>query len=146
MSEPLRAGLRRLPALWLPLALGLLAAGCKPAAFARQEGELFFAPPPVMSEASGFWNDPEHGAFGEISLGAGLYRDAGRLCRPARQTVIDRTRQTTLDRLLLYCRTEDGTAGGGQWRLESGRTCREAGNAGLSCRDGAGNVVVLPPA
>lgn len=144
MAECLRVGrgrrLRLAAIALLPL-LGATAA-CKPAAFARQEADLFDLPPPVLSEANGFWNDPARGAFGETSFAPGLYRRAGQLCRPARQTVIDTATRTTSDRTLLYCRSP-----GGQWSWQPSVTCRPvATGPGLSCRDTSGMTVALPPA
>lgn len=117
-------------------------AACKPAAFARQEAELFYEPPPVLTEANGFWNDPARGAFGETSFAPGLYQRAGQPCRPARQTVIDNAARTTSDRTLLYCQSPDG-----RWTWQPSVTCRPvATGPGLSCRDADGTSVALSPA
>ena len=131
----------------LGVTLALLLAGCKPAAFERHGSDLMHEPPPILTEANGFWNDTANGSFGEVSFAAGLFRRNAQLCRPARQTIVYTATRATSDMALLYCQSPDGS-----WTWQRSIVCRanalaaSAKGNGLVCRDPDGSDFTMAPA
>jgi hypothetical protein len=121
--------------------LPLLAACTAP--YAPRQADVFREPPPVLpADANAFWNDPKLGTYGELTVGATLYRRGDEICRTARVTAIHQATRNTEDRTLLYC------AGiGADFHLDSMLSCRspQIGH-GITCRNPDGDDVVLPPA
>ena len=129
--------MRRWAAAWVLCGL----AGCA-APFARHEADLYRDPPPLLpTDANAFWNDPASGAYGELTVGPGLYRRDDAVCRTARVTSLQAATQTVADRTVLYC-----SRAGGPYQLDATMSCRQtlAGSA-LTCRNGEGDAVALPP-
>lgn len=131
----------RLPGLVLALIMLGSLAGCKPAAFAHHESDLMQEPPPVLTEANGYWNDPASNSFGEVSLAAGMYRRGSQICRPARLTVIHVGQSAITDTTLLYCLLPNQ-----KWEWQPAVICREnVRESGLVCRNRDGSSFAMAP-
>jgi hypothetical protein len=117
------------------------------APYAPQQADLFREPPPVLpAEANAFWNDPKRGTYGELTVGAHLYRRGDETCRTARATAIHDATRTTEDRTLLYC-----AGASSDFHLDPTLSCRapQIGQGitvgSIACRNPAGDDFVLPP-
>jgi len=134
--------MRRFRVSWGVAWFGLpLLAACTPP-YAPRQADLFQQPPPVLpADANAFWNDPTLGTYGELTVGANLYRRGEATCRTARVTAIHDATRITEDRTLLYC-----AGAGADFHLDSTLSCRSLQiGQGIACRNPEGDDVVLPP-